>query len=350
MNSTFDQFLQETPGGGLIPKKFRASFDYNDNKAVLNKNNYLMFPRECMSNMALFSAIYSQYKYISNANIPCIGAIIFNKELSMQTIYFVILIIYKQFSFIPSQEILTKTSDIIHKYHSKQIANMYEDSLYYSITRYRHKEYIPFPVPTYDSNGGGCPSAALPYLDQTRDIKFDIQNKQAFQNALRQAETLMPMADSGRRTLLFPQYSAGECDCSFEEYRQRAEMVRQLFLFQQRKDYERFLSDKAEQFRGKEVYFFGCGAAYTALKHIFADTLPKAILLSMDSAGEGGGETLPENVDGIPVCLLQEICVLEPLPVIIFCRAQHQAAVEEVLKTHLLSNKLENILFCLLNY
>jgi hypothetical protein len=317
----------------------------------LEKNFYQYYPREYMSNMILFSAIFSQYKYISNACIPNIGAIIFNKELSMQTIYFIILIIFKQFFYIPSKEILENTSNIINKYYPKEIADIYEQAIYYSIIRYRHQKYIPFPASTL-FHGCKYSSVALPYLDPERDIKFDTRTEAAFQSALRQARSLVSLedfTDSAPGMFLFPQYSTDEYDCSFEECRQRTEMVRQqASLFPQCKDYEMFLSDRAEQFRGKEVYFFGCGVAYTAFKHIFSDTRPKAILLSMIPAG-AGDETLPENVDGIPVCLIQKICHLEPLPIIVFCRTQYQSAVENALKTHLHLNKPENILFCLLN-
>jgi hypothetical protein len=80
------------------------------------------------------------------------------------------------------------------------------------------------------------------------------------------------------------------------------------------------LSDRAAALAGREVYFFGCGAAYEANKHLFAASRPRAILVDM--VPESG---LPESVDGLPVRFARDVlpdaaAKGEILPLVVFAR------------------------------
>jgi predicted O-methyltransferase YrrM len=302
----------------------------------LSMYHYFNFPRENLSNSLLFHTIVSQYKFFSNAVYSNIGAVIINKQAAIKYIYYVIFTLFRQWSYIPPTEILEFTAKIINKFYNKSTVDLYNRSCSYAITRYRHPEYMQFHAKSL-FQGCSQPSITLPYLDPTRDIKFDIRTRAAFHNALRQTAELTPVeaaAGTGPGMFLFPQYRGTECDCSLEEYWQRAKKI-------SIKCEEKTLSAKAEELRGQEVYFFGCGAAYAALKHLFTGTRPKAILLTMPPEGT-------TELDGIPVRLLQDMSVLAPLPIIVFCRTGHLSAVQRVLKHYISSSQQENILFCLL--
>jgi hypothetical protein len=302
----------------------------------LDTNFYFNISRETLSNSLLFHTIVSQYKFFSNAEYSGIGAVIINKQAAIKYIYYVIFTLLRPWAYIPPTEILESTAKIINKFYNKPTIDLYNRSCSYAIARYRHPEYTPVPA---KSLFHGCfqPQSTLPYLDPTRDIKFDIRTQSAFQNALRQIDELIPVEDAAGTSpgmFLFSQYRDNECDCSLEEYRQRAEAINI-------KCEEKAQSAKAEELRGQEVYFFGCGTAYAALKHIFAGTLPRAILLTNGFVGE-------EELDGIPVRLLQDISVLERLPVIVFCRTEHQSAVQQVLEYYIPPSRQRDVFFCLL--
>ena len=74
----------------------------------------------------------------------------------------------------------------------------------------------------------------------------------------------------------------------------------------------------------KEVYFWGCGAAYKEYRHFFAATRPQCILLDLPGA--------PQSVDGIPVKNPAQLgASAKRLPVVVFARTEYYGKIKKKL-------------------
>jgi hypothetical protein len=97
---------------------------------------------------------------------------------------------------------------------------------------------------------------------------------------------------------------------------------------------------------GREVYFFGYGAAYETYKHLFAATRPKAILVDMVPASG-----LQETVDGLPVRFAKDVLPpasarSEILPLIIFAREAWASSLASKLSRLYPAFAGDNMLIC----
>ncbi|CAK7027880.1 MAG: hypothetical protein DELT_02653 [Desulfovibrio sp.] len=86
-----------------------------------------------------------------------------------------------------------------------------------------------------------------------------------------------------------------------------------------------YLQQAAEELAGKEVYYFGCGAAYQEYKYLFRSCLPRNILVTLVSAGT------PQQIDGIPLAhpedVLHGTTHEAALPMVVFTRLEHGNAI-----------------------
>ena len=92
------------------------------------------------------------------------------------------------------------------------------------------------------------------------------------------------------------------------------ELLTRLRTYFQNDAYNNYIFEKVQKLRYKKVYFWGCGEIYTMRKHLFADSLPQAILV--DTPYEG-----PSCVTDIPVVHPDTVLPNTPLPIIIFSKA-----------------------------
>lgn len=167
---------------------------------------------------------------------------------------------------------------------------------------------------------------------------FNIATQSDFHNALQEAEAFIPDASlrNWPGAFFFP--LSPECDCSPEEFRRRAALVRlrpleseeefaqslslqepelrRLFFSKLRKRHEECLTMQAEALSGKKVYFWGYDAPYVRHRQIFSGTVPQAILVNKDH-----DPSPPAEVDGIPVLFAQDVLRKGPvLPIVVFAR------------------------------
>ncbi|CAK7028144.1 MAG: GTP 3',8-cyclase [Desulfovibrio sp.] len=167
-------------------------------------------------------------------------------------------------------------------------------------------------------------------------------------------------ADHGDKAFLLQPYVCtfvpreGSLDCSLDEYRFRKCCIRWGHLFNDQELREAFsqapsasalerllrenaqtkylatLQAKAEELRGREVLFWGCGAAYEAHKGLFSETTPKAVLLSPAYAQK----ERRTHINGLPIRSTDSVREQEhSLPVIVFTRPEHARAARREVET-----------------
>ena len=84
------------------------------------------------------------------------------------------------------------------------------------------------------------------------------------------------------------------------------------------------LRQQATLLAGRDVYFWGCGAAYKKFQHIFATAKVRCIFVDLPNP--------PQSVDGIPVRHPAELCAsAKKLPMIVFTNARYRKAIKDKL-------------------
>ncbi|CAK7028119.1 MAG: hypothetical protein DELT_02662 [Desulfovibrio sp.] len=162
-------------------------------------------------------------------------------------------------------------------------------------------------------------------------------------------------ADYGDRAFIMQPYTCicvpreGRLDCSLDEYRFRKSCIHWGHIFNKEELREVFnqvasasglecllrdkayakhltaLQAKAEELRDKDVFFWGCGAAYEGFKGFFSEAKPKAILLSPEYAQK----ECRTHIDGLSIRSSETISAEERLlPVIVFARAEHTKGIK----------------------
>lgn len=183
----------------------------------------------------------------------------------------------------------------------------------------------------------------------------DINTREAFAQGVSYI-----LADHGGKAFIVQPYACtfvprgGSLDCSLDEYRFRKTCICWGHIFSDEElqeafaqassanVLERLLQENAqakhlavlqawsEKLQGKEVFFWGCGAAYEAHKELFSKTKPKAVLLSLPYA-EAERRT---HIGGLPILSADSVREQDhSLPVVVFSRLEHARAVRREVET-----------------
>jgi hypothetical protein len=91
----------------------------------------------------------------------------------------------------------------------------------------------------------------------------------------------------------------------------------------------RYYTDESRKYDGREVYFWGAGAAWRQYRPLFAKAKPVAMLLDGEFLQRQNGK----SIDGIPVRDPEKVLnEKSSLPLIVFARAEHAEAMEHAIR------------------
>lgn len=117
-----------------------------------------------------------------------------------------------------------------------------------------------------------------------------------------------------------------EDDDAFEEIRTREDFKRNpalLYSFyhtQTRNAHLRYITEQARRLAGKEVFFWGMGDVFQRCKHLFAKSIPTAMLLGRRWLTS----VQPSHADGLPLHATEDVFAQKELPpVVLFAKKEY---------------------------
>jgi hypothetical protein len=109
----------------------------NDSPESYNKNEY------CTS--LLFSSIFSNRKYMSEACIPNCGAVHINRNATINNMNMILNMLFIDWYYLPENKILAETLKIAQRFYSEKDATLLERAFQYNIKQEIRKKIAPKP-------------------------------------------------------------------------------------------------------------------------------------------------------------------------------------------------------------